>query len=261
MKSTANKIKLSNDLKVLQNTVLHFKTIDSTNRFLLDAEDLLNGTVVLADDQTAGRGRFNRTWQSLPETALLFSILLNNLFGRKMPSVYTFLAAVGVYRGLQASLPSGSNLSLKWPNDVLLNEKKICGILVQGKITTGRYEKLVIGIGLNVNQQQQFFVEDLKHATSLAAESGYEWDRIGILKNVLIAIDHLLNTLQESGDRPIIRMWQDACGSIGREIAIDDGKEIYRGVFDSLAEDGGLRLKIGSKLRLFYAGDVTVLKE
>jgi len=261
MKSTANNIKLSNDLKVLQNTVLHFKTIDSTNRFLLDAEDLLNGTVVLADDQTAGRGRFNRTWQSLPGTALLFSILLNNLSSRKMPVVYTFLSAVGVYRGLQASLPSGVNLSLKWPNDVLLNGKKVCGILGQGKITAGRYEKLVIGIGLNVNQKRQFFVNDLEHATSLATETGFEWDRIWTLNNVLAAIDHLLNVLQESGEKPIIRMWQNACGSIGQEITIDDGKEIYRGVFDSLSEDGGMLLKTGSGQRLFYAGDVTVLKE
>ncbi|MBU0711883.1 biotin--[acetyl-CoA-carboxylase] ligase [bacterium] len=261
MKTAADKINLSFDLRVLQRTVLHFKTIDSTNRFLLDAEDFLNGTVVLADDQTAGRGRFNRVWQSLPETALLFSILLNNLSGRKMPAVYTFLAAVGVYQGLWKSLPAGINLSLKWPNDVLLNGKKVCGILVQGKITAGRYEKLVVGIGLNVNQQRQFFVNDLEHATSLAAESGFEWDRIGILNKVLTAIDHLLIVLQESGERPIIRMWQDACGSIGREIAINDGKEIYRGVFDSLSEDGGLRLRTKSGQKLFYAGDVTVLKE
>jgi len=261
MKPVANKINLSMDLKVLQHTVLHFKTIDSTNRFLLDAEDLLNGTVVLADDQTAGRGRFNRTWQSFPETALLFSILLNNLSIQKMPAVYTFLAAVGVYRGLRDSSPSGINLSLKWPNDVLLNGKKVCGILAQSKITAGRYEKLVIGIGLNVNQKRQFFVNDLKRATSLAAESGFEWNRIGILNNVLAAIDHLLNVLQESGERPIIRTWQDACGSIGQEIAIDDGKEIYRGIFDSLSEDGGMRLRTKSGQKLFYAGDVTVLKE
>ena len=261
MKPVANKINLSMDLKVLQHTVLHFKTIDSTNRFLLDAEDLLNGTVVLADDQTAGRGRFNRTWQSFPETALLFSILLNNLSIQKMPAVYTFLAAAGVYRGLRDSLPSGINLSLKWPNDVLLNGKKVCGILAQSKITAGRYEKLVIGIGLNVNQKRQFFVNDLEHATSLAVESGFEWNRIGTLNNVLAAIDHLLNVLQESGERPIIRTWQDACGSIGQEIAIDDGKEIYRGIFDSLSEDGGMRLRTKSGQKLFYAGDVTVLKE
>ena len=261
MKPVADKINLSMDLKVLQHTVLHFKTIDSTNRFLLDAEDLLNGTVVLADDQTAGRGRFNRTWQSFPETALLFSILLNNLSIQKMPAVYTFLAAAGVYRGLRDSLPSGINLSLKWPNDVLLNGKKVCGILAQSKITAGRYEKLVIGIGLNVNQKRQFFVNDLEHATSLAVESGFEWNRIGTLNNVLAAIDHLLNVLQESGERPIIRTWQDACGSIGQEIAIDDGKEIYRGIFDSLSEDGGMRLRTKSGQKLFYAGDVTVLKE
>jgi len=191
----------------------------------------------------------------------LFSILLNNLSSRKMPVVYTFLSAVGVYRGLQASLPSGVNLSLKWPNDVLLNGKKVCGILVQGKITAGRYEKLVIGIGLNVNQKRQFFVNDLEHATSLATETGFEWDRIWTLNNVLATIDHLLNVLQESGEKPIIRMWQNACGSIGQEITIDDGKEIYRGVFDSLSEDGGMLLKTGSGQRLFYAGDVTVLKE
>ncbi|MDO9548060.1 MAG: biotin--[acetyl-CoA-carboxylase] ligase [Candidatus Marinimicrobia bacterium] len=261
METTANNIKLTIDLKVLQHTILHYKTIDSTNRFLLDAEDLRNGTVVLADDQTAGRGRFNRVWQSLPEKALLFSILLNKFYNLRTPAVYTFLAAVGVYRGLRKILPASINLSLKWPNDVLLNGKKVCGILVQGKIAGGCYEKLVIGIGLNVNQPPQFFVDKLERATSLAAETGVEWNRDEVLNHALTAIDHLLIVLQESGERPIIVMWQDACESIGQEIAIDDGKKVYRGIFDGLSEDGGLRLQTKSGPMQFYAGDVTVLKE
>jgi len=118
MKTTSNNITLSLNLKILQRTVLHFRTIDSTNRYLLDAKNLRNGTIVLADHQTAGRGRFNRTWKSVPETALLFSILLKNLSNLKIPAVYTFLAAVGVFRGLREFLPADTHLSVKWPNDL-----------------------------------------------------------------------------------------------------------------------------------------------
>lgn len=261
MKTITSNITLSPNFKILQRAVLHFQTIDSTNRFLLDAENLLNGTVVLADHQTAGRGRFNRKWESPPETALLFSILLKNLSNLKIPAVYTFLAAVGVFRVLRELLPAETHLSVKWPNDIFLNGKKVCGILVQSKISAGHYEKLVIGIGLNVNQTEKIFVEELEHATSLAAATRTKWNRKEVFNHVLKSIDQLLIVLQESGEMAIINMWQDACESIGREVAIDDGQKVYRGIFKGLSENGGLRLKNESGQKTFYAGDVTVLKE
>lgn len=261
MKAKNIYIKLPLDLRVLQPAIRHFQQIDSTNRFLLDAENIKNGQVVLADYQTAGRGRFNRIWQSPPEDALLFSILVNKFPHEKNPSVYTFLAAVSVYRALREMLPSSVHLSVKWPNDVLLNGKKVCGILVQGKISAGRYEKMVIGIGLNVNQPPQFFAEELRNATSLRNETGGKWDRIETLSRVLSVFDSLLIVLQESGEKPIIDMWENACDSMGHDIAIDDGKRVYRGIFEGLAENGALRLGMAGEIKTFYAGDVTVVKE
>jgi len=244
MKAKNIYIKLPQGLLVLQPTVRHFQQIDSTNRFLLDAENIKNGQVVLADYQTAGRGRFNRVWQSPPEDALLFSILLNKFPHEKSPSVYTFLAAVSVFRALREILPSGMHLSVKWPNDVLLNGKKVCGILVQG-----------------INQQPQFFAGELKNATSLRKETGEKRDRIETLGRILSVFDGLLIMLQESGEKPIIDMWEGACDSMGHDIAIDDGKVVYRGVFEGLTEEGGLRLSTETGVKIFYAGDVTVLKE
>lgn len=254
-------VDLAVDMRNLQRTLLHFSEIDSTNRFLLDENDCPGGTVVLADYQSAGRGRFERMWQSPPGDALLFSIVLKEKFCDFSLSVYPLLSAVAVFNGLNSVLPESTRLTVKWPNDLLLNGKKVCGILAQSRMKGSKCEKLVVGIGLNVNQPPEFFRKDLKKATSVFQETGKLWNRFEILKRVLEEMDLLLNILQDSGECSIIQMWQRACDSMGRKIAIDDGRKIVEGIFTGIAEDGALQLNTDSETHIFYAGDVTVVKE
>ena len=254
-------IALPIDLRILRKDVLHFREIDSTNRYLLEKKKCQHGTVVLADYQTAGRGRFDRVWLSPKEDALLFSILLKEFPRKKTVVIYPFLAALGVVRGLQGSISGNVNISVKWPNDILLNHKKVCGILVQSKIVVGQYERIVIGIGLNANQTGEFFKGDLIRATSVFNETGEKHDRIRLFEQILLSIDRMLILLQKNGERPIIEMWEDVCDSLGKEIAIDDGGQVYRGVFEGLENDGAMRLVTKNGHKVFYAGDVTVLKE
>jgi BirA family biotin operon repressor/biotin-[acetyl-CoA-carboxylase] ligase len=260
MEQVFNHIKISADLSILQSEALHINEIDSTNTYLLDTQDHLNGTILLADYQTAGRGRFGRSWISPPEEALLFSILLTDL-NREIPLyIYTFLAAVGVYDGLNSLISGKHKLSLKWPNDILLNNNKVCGILVQSKTSGSVLSRLVIGIGLNVNQPEGFFRDELQHAASLYSTTGKRFDRFLVLTNILRNIDQQLILLREKGAKIIFNKWKNACDSIGKPVAVDDGERIHKGIFENISENGGLVLNTGANKVIFHAADVTILK-
>jgi len=240
--------------------IVRFPIIDSTNSYLMNAHSYKPGTVVLADYQSAGRGRFGRSWISPPEEALLFSILLTDLNQEIPLYIYTFLAAVSVCDGLKTLISGEFKLSLKWPNDVLLNNKKVCGILVQSKTKGPVFSRLVIGIGLNVNQPEGFFRDDLQHAASLYSITGKRFDRFLVLTNVLRNIDQQLILLRDKGAKVIFNKWKNACDSIGSPIVVDDGERIHEGIFEDISENGGLILKIDGAKKIFHAADVTILK-
>ncbi len=260
MEQDSDRILLNLKTRFIKPEIVHFSLIDSTNSYLMNAHSYKPGTVVLADYQTAGRGRFGRSWISPPEEALLFSILLTDLNQEIPLYIYTFLAAVGVYDGLKTLISGKFKLSLKWPNDILLNNNKVCGILVQSKTSGSVLSRLVIGIGLNVNQPEGFFKDDLQHAASLHSTTGKCFDRILVLINILRNIDQQFTILHEKGEKIIFNRWKNACDSIGRQVAVDDGKRIHKGIFEDISENGELVLNTGAKKVIFHAADVTILK-
>jgi BirA family biotin operon repressor/biotin-[acetyl-CoA-carboxylase] ligase len=253
------RVTISEKLKVIRTEILHVKTIDSTNSRLLDNDITENGIVLLADYQTAGRGRFDRRWESPAEEALLFSVLLTDIKPGRRQYIYTFLAAVAVYSALRRIVPSEHHLVLKWPNDVLLNGKKLCGILVQGKLSGTVQKRLVIGIGININQPEKYFNGQLSRGISLYSATGHHFDRFQILTAVLKHLDEQLNVLQDNGESLILHKWKDACDSIGDRIKVDNGQEMFAGVFKDIDENGALILFSGEGEMLFHAGDVTIL--
>ena len=260
MEQDSDRILLKLKTRLIKPEIVRFPLIDSTNSYLMKAHSYKPGTVVLADYQTAGRGRFGRSWISPPEEALLFSILLTDLNQAIPLYIYTFLAAVGVYEGLKPLISGKYKLSLKWPNDILLNNKKVCGILVQSKTNGSVLSRLVIGIGLNINQPEEFFKDELQHAASLYSTTGKRFDRILVLTNILRNIDQQLTILREKGAKIIFNKWKNACDSIGRPVAVDDGKRIHKGIFEDISENGGLILKTDGAEKVFHAADVTILK-
>jgi len=261
MQSKFEILNLALDLKILQPQILHAEQISSTNTYFLQNHSHPNGTVLLADYQTAGKGRHGRVWHSPPRQDLLFSVLLTELYNRAFLHVYTFLAAVAVYEGLE-SLGGGSyKLDLKWPNDVLLEGRKLCGILVQNRLVGNETSQIVIGIGINVNQPANFFIGELSQGTSLNAALGKSVDRIEVLKQVLVALDRWLFILGDSGETTIFDRWKDICSSIGKKVLVNDGQRIYVGIFKDLSSQGGLVLETDGRCRVFYAADVTLVKE
>ena len=260
MEQDSDRILLKLKARFIKPEIVHFPLIDSTNSYLMNVHSYKPGTVVLADYQTAGRGRFGRSWISPPEEALLFSILLTDLDQEIPLYIYTFLAALGVYEGLNSLISGKYKLSLKWPNDILLNNNKVCGILVQSKTSGSVFSRLVIGIGLNVNQPEGFFRDELQHATSLYSTTGKRFDRFLVLTNILRNIDQQLTILHEKGEKIIFNQWKNICDSIGRPVVVDDGERIHKGIFEDISENGGLVLNTGTKKVVFHAADVTILK-
>ena len=261
MQSDLKILNLALDLKILQPQILHAKQISSTNTYFLQNHPYPNGTILLADYQTGGKGRHGRIWHSPPGQALLFSILLTEIDDRAFLHVYTFMAAVAVYEGLELIGGGAFKLDLKWPNDILLEGRKLCGILVQNRLTGNETSQIVIGIGINVNQPANFFIGELSQGTSLNIALRRNMDRIEVLKQVLVALDHWLLILGDSGETAIFNRWKALCSSIGKRVLVNDGRQIYTGIFKDLSSQGGLVLETDGHCRVFYAADVTLTKE
>jgi len=248
--------KLSTNFKYLQNHYLYFDEIESTNAYLLQT-DFENGIIVQAGFQSKGRGRKKREWQSLAGQSLLFSIGLNEKLDQLPGFIYTFLSSLAVAETIDSIFPS-LNPILKWPNDVLINHKKVCGILVETKANSQELNKVVIGIGLNVNQNEDYFSKpDLQFGTSLKIETGGRQDREIILTNILRALDENLNLALKFGSEPILNRWRQMCPYLSREITLIEGEKSMTGKFVDIASDGALLLQVDGQTEKIYAGDVS----
>lgn len=248
--------KLSSGFKYLQDHILHFDEIESTNAHLLQT-DFENGTIVWADFQSKGRGRKKRKWQSPAGHSLLISIGLNQNLDQLPGFIYTFLSAVAVAEALD-SIFSSLKPVLKWPNDILINHKKVCGILVETKANSRELNKVVIGIGLNVNQDENYFRKtELQYGTSLKVQAGKQQDRKNILTKILKALDDNLDLAFKSGSDLILNKWRKMCPYLNREITLIEGEKSVTGKFVDIASDGAMLLKIDGRTEKFYAGDVS----
>lgn len=245
---------------IINPEILHFDSIDSTNKYLLE-NDHPNGTVALADFQTAGRGRMTRKWKASKSEALLFSILLNENIREYHPSILSFITAIAVFEGL-SNVYRYLPFSLKWPNDILANKKKICGILLESRSTGGDFSKIVIGIGINVNQPAKFFKQKgLEHGSSLLIETSKIGDRIKILESVLDSLEQNLVFASKRSEAEVLNKWKSFCPYIGKQVKLLESNKEHVGIFEDLDSEGGIILNQNGRKSTFYAADVSFDKE
>ncbi len=176
----------------LGQSLCYFDKLESTNRYLkrIPADDVKQGMVCLTDDQSRGRGQYNRKWESEPGQNLTFSMAFIPSLAERF-HVLTLACALAVVDHLNDLLDE-SNACIKWPNDVIVNNRKIAGVLTETMFSGNHLDRLVIGIGLNVNQQK--FSKDLSSiATSVCLENGGEVKREFFLGDVLSRIEHYYN--------------------------------------------------------------------
>ncbi len=243
--------------RVIGKKIFAFDSIDSTNicvKTLAEA-GAEEGAVVIAEHQTAGRGRLGRSWESTPGANLLFSVLLRPTVKKEQAGFLTFYAAVAVARAVEAV--TGSTTECKWPNDVLLNGKKCCGILLENSLQGDTLHYSIIGIGLNVNQER--FGDGLtEKATSLACELKQQFDRKQILQRILEELDSFYSDVKQSIFDRVLEEWNVRCTMFGRHVILARADREFSGTAVGLSPDGGLILQTPKGRITLYAGDVTL---
>ena len=235
---------------------LHFDRLDSTNNYLrTHADELADGTLVTADEQFAGRGRQGRGWVSAPGQAVCMSVLLR--VSVRMPLTWLPLAVgLAVAEALEAL--SGEACAVKWPNDVVMNHKKICGILCESVIQ-GAVRSAVCGMGTNVAQPRDFFAQSgLDHATSILAESGRLIPPQAVICRILEAFEPLADQLDAGETDAIREAYCARCITLGREVRVIMGDAERKGAAVGIDPDGALLCQIGDAVRAIHSGEASV---
>ena len=257
----AEEVRAGLDTRIIGRELVFFDETDSTN---LRARELGDnghpeGTVVIADRQTAGKGRLGRYWASPPAVNLYTSILLRPPILPYDGPQLTFLSAVAVARAVEEI--GGLRPLVKWPNDVLLGGRKVAGLLNEMNAETEGVRYIVLGIGVNLNMRPEQFPDDLRYpATSLAIETGREFSRLSFARALYRHLDSLYGEYLVSGFPPVIRAWEEMCDLIGRDVEVDCQSRLIRGRVEGLDTDGGLLVRAEGTLEKILAGDVRPLE-
>jgi BirA family biotin operon repressor/biotin-[acetyl-CoA-carboxylase] ligase len=210
------------------------------------------GTVVICDEQTAGKGRLQRIWIS-PEGSLALSIILRpNL--AYLPFM-VMLASLSAVRSIE--LVTGIRPWIKWPNDILIKGKKICGILIQNEIHRSSLKFTIIGIGININMHMQSFPEIEPTATSLLDELGKPVSRVELARQLLIEMENLYHVLSQG--ELIFEQWKDRLITLGQYVRVTQEDKVFCGYAESVVRDGSLMLRqADGQLTRILTGDVSL---
>jgi BirA family biotin operon repressor/biotin-[acetyl-CoA-carboxylase] ligase len=210
------------------------------------------GTVVLAEEQTAGRGRIKRAWLS-PKGSIALSIILHPS-PAYLPSLI-MVASLAVVHCIEKA--SGLKAQIKWPNDVLVNQKKVCGILIESDVRGKAVDYAIIGIGINVNLKPSDFPEISPPATSLSHELGGELSRLDIIRCLLVETERLYLALPAG--ESVYQEWRDRLATLGQKVEVSSAEARYEGIAESVASDGSLLLRqADGSLTKIVAGDVSL---
>jgi BirA family biotin operon repressor/biotin-[acetyl-CoA-carboxylase] ligase len=241
--------------------VVCFRETVSTNTVAsqLAAEGAAEGTVVLADAQTGGKGRLGRRWESPPGVNVYCSVILRPPISPLHSPQLTLLSAVATAEAIERT--SGLVPAIKWPNDILVNGFKVAGMLNELSAETERVDYLILGIGVNVNMERDQFPGDLRHpASSLALEAGRAVERIPFVQSLLVSLDRLYDEYLRNGFPPVRDAWLARSAVMGRRVKVDTGSGIVFGTVEGIDEIGALLLKTdGGSLERVLAGDVSVV--
>lgn len=241
--------------------IIHFFRIDSTNNtaLALAGEGAAEGTVVVAEEQTAGRGRFGRKWFSEKSSGIYASVILRPKLSPADAPALTLMAGLAAHRALSAA--TGLEVDIRWPNDLLVNHKKVCGILTEMNAELGRLHHVVLGIGVNVNNTTM--PSELgAMATSLRIEGGRSYSRAQILVGLLKELERYYKLLKNEGNAPIIRAWAKASTyAEGKTIRVRTSTEDFQAVTAGLDPNGMLRIRRGDgKEESLISGEILAVK-
>jgi BirA family biotin operon repressor/biotin-[acetyl-CoA-carboxylase] ligase len=235
----------------------HYLKIDSTNRVAMElgSANEPEGTVVLAEEQTSGRGRAGRTWHSERGTGIYVTLLLRPKISPVLAPLLTMMAGISARAAIQAQ--TGLAIDLKWPNDLLLDGKKLGGILTEMHAEPSQVRFVIVGIGINANQEK-FPSELTSIATSLRSQSGRSISRMELLVRLLLEFETDYNRFLREGAASVTQRFEAVSSyARGKRVQVSNGMESYSGVTAGLSPEGLLRVeREGGNVVTVIAGDV-----
>lgn len=246
--------------QLIGHRLLYFLTLPSTNDHVRElAEDgWPEGTVVLSEEQTSGKGRAGRRWHSPPGVGLYFSVLLKPSLPPDRIPLLTLMAAVSVARGLR---DAGHEAVIKWPNDVLLGGRKVAGVLADSRRRPASPAEAVLGVGINVNHREEDFPKELlPRAGSVRLHAGRPADRTQILTRVLVRLDEAYASLRGAGgEAALLEAFLGLCPMArNHRVTLTGEGEPAEGQTAGLSSTGALRVATAAGLREIYAGELSV---
>jgi BirA family biotin operon repressor/biotin-[acetyl-CoA-carboxylase] ligase len=244
---------------IIGRNLYHFYEVDSTNlfasRLIAHGHKVAEGAVIIAESQSAGRGRLGRAWHSQREAGMYFSMVLFPKAPPSLAPLFTLGTAVAMHNAIERY--GGLDIDIKWPNDLLIGRKKICGILSEIQAEVDLVKTMIIGVGLNVNHER--LPEDIAdRATSLRIASGRIQSRLEILLEFFEEFENIYMDFERKGPRGIIEQWtRFSSFANGRKIEINDGVRRIAGITRGLNPLGALRIEQkGGRIEEVYSGDV-----
>jgi len=257
---------ISNSLRTqyIGKEIHHFNVIDSTQDLAikLAERDAPQGIVVIAEKQKKGRGRIGRQW-SAPEGGIWLSVILRP----KIPTAESTILPLATALAMRNAIKHACNVDakLKWPNDVIVNGKKIAGILVEMSCEADRINYVVIGIGINANVNVRKIESSRKGTpgyygvTSLMKEADKEVDRIELVKKILAELEQVYLELERAGSDMIIQSWKNHSATIGSNVTVALNEMCFEGKAVDIDYDGALLVKLpNGNIKRIVAGDVYV---
>lgn len=240
--------------------ILIYDSVDSTNDIAkrLKVESAKEGTVILANSQTQGKGRLGRTWHSEEDVGVYLSVLLKTSLPPKQISKTTLVAGVALAQTINEF--SQVRAYLKWPNDILLNGKKVAGILTE-YYKKKSYSEVILGFGINVNHTH--FPASLQHiATSMSMENGEIFERLPLISSLLNHLDQEYRSFLNKGISPTINQWDLNSNMFGKHLSLTKGTQTFFGTAMKLDEEEGrlVMLTDSGEEIAFDSGEVTSME-
>ncbi len=235
--------------------IIFYENTDSTNRQAKLNNTEADGSVFIAENQNMGRGRLSREWASPPMSGIYMSLLLKPDISPASVSQITLVAGISVLQALGDY--TEKDVFIKWPNDIVIGTKKVCGILTELAGEENRINYVVLGIGVNVNMKS--FDEKIENkATSLFIEENKVFDRSEIIASILNAFEKNYNIFLESGFSALKEKYEKSCITLGKEVEIITPKKSYTAFSVGVDENGCLIVENDGKREIINSGEVSV---
>ncbi len=248
--------------KLIGKRVYYFEEIDSTQNFAqnIAADKKENGTIIIAEKQTSGRGRLDRKWTS-PKGGIWFSLIIHPKFDVSSSTLIPILSAVALSKSIKSVLDIETEV--KWPNDITMNGKKVAGVLVDASFQTNSIDYLILGIGINFDIDTKKLEKRLTKTPNfygIDSLRGKE-DKTPpktLLKEFLLQFEKNLFQLDKGEKSKIIKEWTKRAAGIGEKITINTSNGKISGISQGIDNDGALKIKTRNETKKIYVGDVVL---